>query len=112
MLTKIEIRRALRMIVNGNDFVWQIVSRIKECSDQEAIEFCREIEVDPGSVEIKKMTKRQHLRGLLSQITPAQVGRFNRMYVNIDEILPGQMDWAIQQISRTIEGNGQRYEMV
>lgn len=45
------------------------------------------------------------LRDLLSQCTEEQIEVFNRMYVSIDRIEDDQIDWAIQQCERTIEGN-------
>jgi len=48
---------------------------------------------------------RQKLRESLEQCTDDQVHFFNRMYKSVDVIEFGQINWAIQQVERTIEQN-------
>ena len=49
--------------------------------------------------------RRATLRALLDQCTPAQQKLFNQMYKSIDDIEDAKIDWAIQQVERTVQKN-------
>lgn len=55
-----------------------------------------------------KADRREALRGLLKQCTYIQINLFNRMYKSIDLIKDEKIDWAIQQVERTIVGNNKQ----
>lgn len=47
--------------------------------------------------------KREKLRGVLSKCTEKQIAFFNRMYGSVETIPVDKMDWAYQQVIRTLE---------
>jgi len=46
--------------------------------------------------------KRNKMRDMLSQCSKDQIDIFNRMYTSVDDIPESKMDWAFQQIERTL----------
>ena len=57
-----------------------------------------------------ELFKRDLLRRLLEGCTVPQVNLFNRMYESLDKVPTDRLDWAIQQVERTIEANDKAYQ--
>jgi len=52
-----------------------------------------------------KQYRKERLQGLLDQCTLSQKEVFNRMYSSIDTIADAQIDWATEQVNRTLAKN-------
>ena len=52
--------------------------------------------------------KRKVLKDLYDQCTKEQRNFFDRMYVSLEIIKETQLNWAIQQCERTIDGNKEK----
>ena len=51
--------------------------------------------------------KRTKLVELLAQCTEPQKNLFNRMYKSPEQVTSKQLDWALQQVDRTVQENKQ-----